>query len=338
MKSTLHNEFDLLFFQVGSEGRQETKLGKAIRLFGSPFSLARRIIRDRPEIIHINASINHKSFPRDSLSLFVARILHRKVLFQVHGGVPPGELFRSALLTRFVHRVFRSADTVVLLGKTQKEIYVKFCPDARIAVIPNAITLDPEAKLRDSAPHGPLKLVFLGRLIPEKGIYECLAAASLLKDHGRSFTLIIAGAGPEEDALKSRVDALGLRDEVVFLGPLFGDDKNRLWRDSDVFVFPSYTEGLPYALLESMAAGTVPITTPVGAQPEVVEEGVHGFFVPVRNCEAIYETIAKLDDDRELVLEVAQQAALRARENYTLDRLSSEFGDTYRSLARFNPS
>jgi glycosyltransferase involved in cell wall biosynthesis len=131
--------------------------------------------------------------------------------------------------------------------------------------------------------------------------------------------------------------ALELESEIEFVGPLFGQQKDKLWEKSDIFLFPSYTrEGLPYALLESMAAGTVPITTQVGAQPEVVEDGVHGLFIPARNPHALFDAIIKLDDNRDLLLEISRQAILRVREGYTIDRMSAEFQKLYRSLSQDN--
>lgn len=73
--SELRNDFGLSHFQVGSE-----------RLTFSPLRLAARIIRDRPDIVHINASLDHKSFPRDATYLAVAKTLGRQAIFQVHSG------------------------------------------------------------------------------------------------------------------------------------------------------------------------------------------------------------------------------------------------------------
>src|SRR5207244_8428982 len=110
--------------------------------------------------------------------------------------------------------------------------------------------------------------------------------------------LVIAGEGADGPRLKARVRELGLSAEVRFMGAIDGDDKARLLAQADVLLLPSYSEGLPYALLEGMAAGAVPIATRVGAIPDVMGEGAHGRFVPARDPEAIARAIAALAADR----------------------------------------
>jgi glycosyltransferase involved in cell wall biosynthesis len=333
--SALTNDFDLQHFQIGSEGRKETKIGALARIIFSPFSLAARIVRDRPDIVHINMSLDHRSFPRDAAHLAVARALRRKVVLQVHGGELPKDLYTGEFLpTLFVARTLRAAQVVVLLGRSELEAYSEFIPGVRLQIIANAVQLDPQVGFPQRPVNGALRLTFVGRLAKTKGVAECIEAAKLLKNAGRNFKLTIAGSGPEEMALKDQVRALKLENEVEFVGVLLGEDKDRLWRQSNIFLFPSiHHEGLPYALLESMAAGTVPVTTRVGAQPDVMQDGVHGLFIPSKNSQALFDAIVRLDDDRHLLLAMSQQGILRIREQYSIERLGSEFGELYRSLA-----
>jgi glycosyltransferase involved in cell wall biosynthesis len=118
---------------------------------------------------------------------------------------------------------------------------------------------------------------------------------------------------------------------VRFLGSVFGAEKYRLWLDSDVLVFPSYREGLPYSLLEAMAAACVPITTPVGAIPDVMSHGEHGLFVPVKDAGAIARAIAALDDDRARLGRMADAARRRVLAHYTVARLADDLRKLYRS-------
>jgi glycosyltransferase involved in cell wall biosynthesis len=332
--SSLANDFALTHLQVGSEGRRESTIQRAARLMSSPFQLAARIIRDRPDIVHINASLDHKSFPRDAAYLAVARTLRRKVVFQVHGGEMPGALYAGSVArTRFIASVLRGADVVVLLARSELMAYSAFVPDVRLQIIANAVQLNQQAELPKSSARGPIRLAYVGRLVSTKGITDCITAAQLLRDSGRDFTLTIAGIGPEEDELRKQARALTQDGLVEFVGALSGKEKDELWRESDVFVFPTFhLEGLPYSLLESMAAGAVPITTRVGAQTDVMEDGVHGLFVPPHNPHALFEAIVKLDDDRQLLHAMSDHGRKRVRDCYGTDRLAEDFRVLYRSL------
>lgn len=328
-------DLDLQHFVVGSEGRHETSTGKLLRLVISPLALAARIVLSRRQIVHINASFDHKSFPRDAVYLAVARLLRRKVVFQVHGGELPDSLYKHAFLREhFVRPVLKAATVVVLLAESERQAYSRFTPDVPLRVIANGIAINQQLALPEGVRSGPLRMAYVGRLVSTKGVEECIASAYLLRDSGRKFTLTIAGTGPQEDALKLAAKALIEQNLVEFVGAQFDEAKQELWRNSDLFLFPTtHKEGLPYSLLESMASGTVPITTRVGAQPDVMEDGVHGLFVPASDPQALFEAIVKLDDDRQLLLTMSQQSMIRIRLGYSIERLRADFGDLYRSFS-----
>ncbi len=332
--SQLRHDFNLMHFQIGSEGRRESKVRKALRLLVSPLLLAARIVKDRTDVVHINASLDHRSFPRDATYLAVAKALHRKVIFQVHGGAMPKALYaNSALGTQLVAHVLRSADAVVLLSKAELEAYSAFVPEARLQIIANAVDIEADSESSVRPVLGPLRLAYVGRLVATKGVADCVAAAHLLNEAGCDFTLKVAGSGPEEQALRNQAESLVKAGKVEFVGSLHGEAKAKLWNESHIFVFPTFhLEGLPYSLLEAMASGTVPVTTRMGAQPDVLEDGVQGIFVAPEDPQALFDAITGLDDDRDLLLAMSQMAKQRIRDRYTVERLSHEFGNVYRAL------
>lgn len=331
--SELAREFELLHFQVGSEGRRENALQKLARLALSPVQLALLLLRTGAGVVHLNASLDARGFWRDFAYWCVARALGRRVVNQVHGGALPQEFFRgNALLTGLLRRFLVASDAVTVLSRAELESYRAF--DARIQVrwVPNAI--DPHGladRPRTPNADGPLRLVFVGRVVRAKGLFEALEALARLRDAGRACTLRIAGAGADAAALQAAVHAAGLRDRVSLLGPVLGDDKARLWLDSDVFVLPSHFEGLPYALLEAMAAGCVPVTTRVAAIPDVVSEREHGLFVPPRDARALARALAALDDDRGRLARMSEACRRRVLEQFTAARLARDLRELYAS-------
>lgn len=332
--SEIASQFELSNLEVGRERSGETRFGTTRRLLLSFFSLAAALSLKRPDVVHINATFDSRSLPRDAVYLAVSRGFARKVVFQVHGGELPRDLCRdSAIAGRLIRTVLRASHAVVLLGQTQMAAFSEFAPAAKFHVIPNAVDVGVVNPSQRGLP-GPLNLVFVGRLTKEKGVHECVEVAHLLDRSGRQFTMKIAGSGPEQTALEAHINDLNLGGRVELVGPVFGTQKHKLWHESQILVLPSYTrEGLPYALLEGMAAGVVPITTAVGATPEVVADGIHGFFVPARDPQALFDTIAKLDDDRGMLLEMSSRAHSRIREGYTIDRMTGAFAHLYLSLA-----
>jgi glycosyltransferase involved in cell wall biosynthesis len=177
----------------------------------------------------------------------------------------------------------------------------------------------------------PLRLLYMGRLVREKGLYELLQGLALARRQGVAAELVIAGTGPEAARLQQAAVAQGL-EGVSFLGPVYGAAKMTLLERADVFVLPSYAEGLPYALLESMAAGVPVIATRVGGIPELVADGINGLLVEPQAPQAIAVAIRTLACDREALarMSAASRATIAAR--YSIGRLASELCRVYADL------
>jgi glycosyltransferase involved in cell wall biosynthesis len=330
--SDLARDYDLLHFQVGSEGRRENALQKLMRFTLSPLQLALFLLRTGAEVVHMNVSLDSKSYWRDLVYSVVARVLGRRVVSQIHGGAMPQEFFRgNAFLTRLLRRFLVSSDVVTVLSSAELAAYRTFDSRIKVHLIPNAI--DPAGLADQMRPYNtdkPLKLVYVGRLVRTKGLFEVVDALAELKRAGRQFRFSIAGGGPDQGELTAALERAGLEDRVQFLGSIFAVEKCRLWLDSDLFVFPTFhPEGLPYSLLEAMAAGCVPVTTPVAAIPDVMRNGEHGLFVPAQNAGALANALAALDDDRESLIRMAEAARRRVREQYTVARLADDFRRLY---------
>lgn len=332
LESDLAQEFDLLHFRVGSEGRRENALQKLLRFALSPAQLAVMLLRTGAEVVHLNASLDQKSYWRDLCYCAVAKLLGRCVVNQIHGGAMPQDLFRgSALLTWILRRFLVSSDSVAVLSSAEVAAYRAFDARINVRLVPNAI--DPAGLADQSRSFNrdrPLRLVYVGRLVRTKGLFEVIEAMAALRRGGRDVSLRIAGEGPDQAALMAASQRAGLGDRIRFLGGVFAAEKSRLWLDADVFVFPTYhREGLPYALLEAMAAGCVPVTSPVAAIPDVMRDREHGLLVPAKDAPALATALAALDDDRTGLVRMAEAARRRALDHYTVVRLANDFRRLY---------
>jgi glycosyltransferase involved in cell wall biosynthesis len=143
----------------------------------------------------------------------------------------------------------------------------------------------------------PPRLVYAGRLSPEKGVSVLITALARLKETG--FTplplLSIAGDGPERLRLEREARDLGCRDRISFLGQLDRGALAVALHDSDVCVQPSLTEGFSKAWLDAMAHGVPVIASRVGAASSVIGEcGERGWLVPPGNVDALADTLANV--------------------------------------------
>ncbi len=338
LNSSLSNEFNLLHFQVGSEGRGESKFGKAWRLFSSPVYFSKFILDEKPSLILLNTSLEPKSFWRDLVYLFVAKLLKKKVIYQVHGGELPEKFLGTGIAAQwFIHLCLKIPDAIILLAEIEKKSYQKFNGIKNITVIPNAVDIAEYSHLKPkNYENKKLKLGYIGRLADDKGIIESIYAINLLNNTNKiNFEYLVVGSGPIKGELQSLIKSLELDDTISLLPPVFGREKTGFWEDIDVFLFPTYhREGLPYTVLESIASGTPIITSKVGGIPDVITDSVQGIFVDPHSVDNIAEAIEQLVSDRKTLSEMSVAAIKRAHENYTIERLASQFSDLFHRVLK----
>jgi len=211
---------------------------------------------------------------------------------------------------------------------------------SRICVVPNGIDATTFTPAQDEevahvraelnlAPDLPV-LVFAGRLTWEKRVEDYLECCRILKAQGRTFQALVAGGGPQQDALKHRAQELGLDDCVRFLGPR--KDVAALYRLARVVMLTSSVEGFPNAVLEAQWSGMPVVSTDAGDVRRIIEEGVTGFIVPVGDMEAAAKHVARLIDDTDLARRMGKAGSLRVRKLFPVERLVEQTLEVYRCL------
>lgn len=338
--STLAEQFNLVHFEIGSQGKEsparDEPLGAMLwRVMWSPFALAGRLVTVKPSIVHINTSLVPKSFWRDLIYLLVAKLFHTKVVYQLHGGSIKTFRANARLSSQIFNWVIQLPDAVVVINTVERDSYIASTQAKRLVMIPNAIDLNEYAGTRPKEYAArPIRFVYIGRLDLDKGLMEAVDAMSLLVRQRmiEDVEFVIAGSGPAELALRSRVEALGLAQHVAFIGSVFGVDKTKFWQNADILVFPSYHEGLPYTVLESLATGTPVVASAVGGIPDAVEDGIHGVLIKPRDVGLLADVLESLINDRERLRWMSAACLARARRLYGINRLAREFGELYEDV------
>ena len=140
--------------------------------------------------------------------------------------------------------------------------------------------------------------IFLGNINEPKGIFDLLAAIASHKEELRGkFFLHIGGKG-EENRLMNIIAENGLGDIVCYDGWVAGERKASLMSMANIYILPSYAEGLPISILEAMTYGMAIISTPVGGIPEIVRQNENGILIAPGDTEALSNAILKLAEDK----------------------------------------
>jgi colanic acid/amylovoran biosynthesis glycosyltransferase len=152
-------------------------------------------------------------------------------------------------------------------------------------------------RYRYRPPSEQIKRLFCsGRLAPEKGHLFLIKAFKMLLDKGYELELRLAGNGPSKEHLETLVGELGLHDRVLFLGFMGEDEIVDELQRSDLFVLPSFVEGVPVSAMEAMAIGVPVIATHVGGTSELVETGETGLLVRPSDPEALANAVIMMHD------------------------------------------
>ena len=175
----------------------------------------------------------------------------------------------------------------------------------------------PHAKIENT---GFCNLLCVGRLTPAKGQAILLEAVAQLHHQGIFVSLTLVGMGPDQQSLIHYAETLGISEQVIFTGPV---DQNHIiayYRAADIFVLPSFAEGLPVVLMEAMAMEIPCITTAITGVPELIQSGEDGLLVAASDKDGLIQAIAKFVNDPLLRKQMGQAGRLKVLSEYDLTK------------------
>ena len=264
-------------------------LATQLLVFGRAWlALLRGLMAGRVALLHVH-SASRGSFWRKSLLCALARWFRVPYLFHIHSG--EFEVFATQECGRFAGRWLRltlgHAHSVLVLTPGWQLALQPLAPTVVCVVVPNPVVL-PDL---EPAPRClRRRLIFLGRIRQKKGAFDLLRAMAKVLPKVPDATLVMAGDG-EIEAARALCADLGLQHCVSFPGWIDGQAKEAALRASDVFVLPSYFEGLPIGILEAMASGVVVVASPVGGVPDLLTAGVDGRLVAAGDIQGLADAL-----------------------------------------------
>jgi len=235
---------------------------------------------------------------------------------------------------RFFLKKLRALDRVVTLGHLSAEEarQAGFAPD-RLLLIPNGVDADIFCPGPESDDKGR-RIIFVGRLIPSKGVPLLVRALSKLAAAGLDAQLDLVGDGPERTSLQRLADELRVSARITLHGSVHG--VAALLQQAAVFVLPSFIEGMSNAMLEAMACGLPVITTRVGASPELIEDGVSGLLINAGDEEALQTALQRVLQDRALARRLGTAARRIIEAKFSIDRIADRYSDLYADMMERN--
>ncbi|MDR1797398.1 MAG: glycosyltransferase [Clostridiales Family XIII bacterium] len=302
-------------------------LGAFLRLF---FILLTKKI----DLVHIH-SASRGSFVRKGLALRIAKRFGKPVVFHLHGAqfeayydaAPPRE-------KRRIEETLARADRVLCLGSAwEKLLREKVGVAEGVEVLHNAVAVPPE----NPYDPGAKEIIFLGEVGRRKGAFDLIEAAAQMRRSGtlpEGVSVLLYGGGAALDEAARAAEAAGGADgSVRCMGFLAKSGKRDALRRAMLHVLPSYDEGLPMSVLETMAAGIPNVTTGVGAIPDAVEGGKNGILVRPGDPQQLAAAIGALASSERMRKEMSGRAFGTMREKFSLDGHVEKLLRIYRAAA-----
>ena len=268
----------------------------------------------------------------------------RPHMVTTHGMLDPWALEHSRWKKRiagwlYENKNLREADCVQVNSEAERRAVRDYGIDAPVCIIPNGVTLpDDEPGLdppwKEQIPEDRRVLLFLGRIHPKKGLSELLNAWDQLAQDGSQevseWSLAIVGwdDGGHEARLQRMAEEAGL-DDVNFLGPMFGDDKEAAFHHADAFILPSHSEGLPMAVLEAWSYRLPVLMTPACNLPVGFNKGaaVQVEPAPTSISDGIHTLCAQSETDRN---EMGWRGRTLVEERFTWTQVAQQMAKVYR--------
>ena len=270
------------------------------------------ITRLQPDIIHLNPSLVPKSFFRDGLFVFLAKMRKRRVLVFFRGWQVPFEQHVSTWFNWFFRVTYLRVDMFIVLASRFATCLRQWGVSAPVH-LSNTVVNDEvlsdfviDNKISELQSAG-LNLLFMARLERRKGVVELMRAVMMLIDKGQPIKLTIAGDGPAMHEVRHLMESSAEYSRMIHIaGYVRGKEKYDILRSHHIFCFPTqYDEGMPNSIMEAMAFGMPVITCPVGGIVDFFDDGAMGFLIGGGDSAEIANAIERLLSDRRKCVNIA---------------------------------
>ena len=310
--------------------RDGTALSKLYVFFLALFNFAYRLVFTDVSIVYIHFSIG-ASFYRKSVFTLFAKIFGRKVVLHCRTG--EFEVFyrkNLSIIKKYIKYILNLADGIIVLGNSERDFFVKLCDDKFCKVIYNSIICPSSSATLDKL---PMIVCTMGTLGQRKGSYDLLKAIPfVLKEYPKT-EFWLCGNG-EVEKCNRIIKNIGVDQNVKLLGWVSENKKEEIYKNSSIYVLPSYYEGMPRSILEAMSYGLPVIATSVNAVPDLVEDGKTGILIQPGDIDALANNIITLLRNIQDRINLGQAARLSILNNFNVEDKLRELEDVFNDVIK----
>lgn len=336
-----HSGYEIRTFYYGSKlfgterGQRESVLRKIFITSSKIIEYVYVLCTFRPRIVHLNTSFDKLTIMRDLPFALVSKVFGRKLILKIHGNNPDLINTKNWIQIRMIKCIFWCATKIGVLSNAEKQVYRRqFGYSEKLVVTKNIVARDELTyqTTQYEKIENELYGLFVSRVEEMKGLQDLIRAMVKVRKEIPNFKLIVAGDGPDMKKCIGLADRLELDESITWLGYVDNLAVQSLYRQCDVFVFPThYPEGMPMVLVEALKAGIPIITTEVRFAMSYLNDRVNCLFVDKGDTDDLSAKIINILNDPRL------QTIMRRENPKIVDKfrkatVGREFEDIYQSM------
>lgn len=321
----LNNDFDLEMHESYRDGNI------FYRLIFSIYSFVKFLfIYKKYDIFHLHVASNGSTFRKMIYAKLIEKA-NKRIILHIHGGQYL-EFYKSLSKNNQVKvkKFLIKADYVIALSEKWKSCFEKNFKLKNCIVLQNGIDIDKYEEAKKYPKELNKKILFLGRIVEEKGIFDLMEALSIAIKKYNDICIYVGGDGDKRKVLEL-IKKYRLENNFKLVGWLNEEKKIKMLSKVDTFILPSYYEALPMSILEAMACGKAIISTKVGAIPEVISEE-NGILVDVGDTLNLAKAIIKCCEEEVWMREVYSTNIEKIFNLYNLKYLHLRLNKCYCNL------
>ncbi len=320
----INEAFDCDFVNLSTSRRMD-EIGKKPLLKFARFIWAfclvlSKLVCHRYDLCYLAITCHGIGFLKDSPFVLLCKLFRRKIVIHQHNKGMIQDVGRWPYRW-LLPWVYRNTKVILLswrlypdIEKVVRKEQILICPNG----IPDTLHEKTETKQNNRVPH----LLFLSNLMESKGTLILLCALKVLKDKGYSFVCnLIGGETAEIDAirLKTEIKKRNLSDLVVYNGKQYGADKERFFRQADIFIHPTMDDCFPVVLLEAMQHHLPIVSTDVGGIADIIEDKTNGYVCKAGDAFMLAQKTSELIISESLRIRMGEASHEKYENQYTLD-------------------
>jgi len=326
-----HNVLDYtLMLRMGFPVLFKSYVYTFAHLLSFPFVL----IKNRPDIVHINTA-SYWSFWENAIYVYLSRIFGTKTILHIHGS--DFEIFykeSNYFFKLLIGLTLIFPEKIIVLSQYWKQLVGKLAPMDKISVITNFV----DSSAYDSFPvekkfsNDKINILFIGgQEAKRKGLYDVINAIQIVTSQNKNVLFVLANCSGVK-GLNALCERKKVSSYTKILGYLSKEEKTKVFCNSDLYLLPSYSGGLPISILEAMATGLPIIASSVGSIPEVIQDGKNGFLIEAGDYKALAEKIKLLIRNKDLRQQMAINNVKKIAANYDKNVVLLQLRNEYDKL------